>query len=36
VSKKLRAEAEHLAAERGTDVTEDVVREVTARYAPRR
>ena len=25
VSKKLRAEAEHLAAERGTDVTEDVV-----------
>ncbi len=36
VSKKLRAEAERTARERGTDVDEAIVREITARYAPNR
>jgi hypothetical protein len=35
VNKKLRAEAEKLAGQRGCDVDEAIVREVTARYAPR-
>jgi chlorophyllide a reductase subunit Z len=34
VTKKLRAEAEKLARERGTDVDRSVVEEITARYAP--
>jgi len=36
VTKKLRAEAEKLARERGTDVDRSVVEEITARYAPGR
>jgi len=36
VNKKLRAEAESLARERGTDVDLAVIEEVTARYAPGR
>ena len=36
VSKKLRAEAERTARERGTDVDETIVREITARYTPNR
>ena len=36
VNKKLRAEAEKLARERGTDVDASVVREITARFAPGR
>ena len=34
VNKKLRAEAEKLARERGCDVDAQIVREITARYAP--
>jgi chlorophyllide a reductase subunit Z len=34
VNKKLRAEAEKLARDRGTGVDEGIVREITARYAP--
>jgi chlorophyllide a reductase subunit Z len=36
VNKKLRAEAEKLARERGTDVDRAVIEEITARYAPGR
>ena len=36
VNKKLRAEAESLARERGTDVDLAVIEEITARYAPGR
>ena len=36
VNKKLRAEAEKLARERGSDVDRAVVEEITARYAPGR
>jgi chlorophyllide a reductase subunit Z len=36
VNKKLRAEAEKLARERGTDVDRAVVEEITARFAPGR
>jgi hypothetical protein len=36
VNKKLRAEAEKLARERGTDVDTSVIEEITARYAPGR
>jgi chlorophyllide a reductase subunit Z len=35
VNKKLRAEAEALARERGTDVTAEIIGEITARYSPR-
>jgi chlorophyllide a reductase subunit Z len=35
VNKKLRAEAEALAREHGTDVTEAIVQEITSRYSPR-
>ena len=36
VTKKLRAEAEALARERGTDVDISVIEEITAKYAPKR
>jgi chlorophyllide a reductase subunit Z len=36
VNKKLRAEAEKLARERGSDVDRAVIEEITARYAPGR
>jgi chlorophyllide a reductase subunit Z len=36
VTKKLRAEAEKLARERGTDVDVKIVEEITAKYAPGR
>jgi chlorophyllide a reductase subunit Z len=36
VTKKLRAEAEKLARERGTDVDVTIVEEITAKYAPGR
>jgi chlorophyllide a reductase subunit Z len=36
VNKKLRAEAEKLARERGSDVDRTVIEEITARYAPGR
>ena len=36
VTKKLRAEAETLARERGTDVDISVIEEITAKYAPKR
>jgi chlorophyllide a reductase subunit Z len=36
VTKKLRAEAETLARERGTSVDAAIVEEITAKYAPRR
>jgi chlorophyllide a reductase subunit Z len=36
VTKKLRAEAEQLARERGTDVDVIIVEEITAKYAPNR
>jgi chlorophyllide a reductase subunit Z len=36
VNKKLRAEAEKLARERGSDVDRTVLEEITARYAPGR
>jgi chlorophyllide a reductase subunit Z len=36
VNKKLRAEAEKLARERGSDVDRSVIEEITARYAPGR